>query len=165
MMPGIKGMKTLMAIPSREEDDRTKTKNNRESKLLWNDTAMGMLIVNLIVMRLHHEKFAKRYASPWKSCKKMCFTSSPRHIHRSTKGNHYILNFNLIEAIDSHTQNMAGLMGPHSKLPHSWTPEIASLCQRISRKGRLRYLYLSQEYRKALSSTRIDSKGKKRGWK
>lgn len=86
-----------------------------------------------------------------------------RHIHRSTKGNHYILNFNLIEAIDSHTQNMAGLMGPHSKLPHSWTPEIASLCQRISRKGRLRYIYLSQEYRKALSSTRIDSKGKKRG--
>ena len=43
MMPGIKGMKTLVATPSRIEDDGTKRKTNREFKLFLNDITMGCI--------------------------------------------------------------------------------------------------------------------------
>ena len=42
MMPGIKGIKTLVATPSRVEDDGTKRKN-REFKHLLNDITMGCI--------------------------------------------------------------------------------------------------------------------------
>ena len=43
MMPGIKGMKTLVATPSKMEDDGTKSENNREFKLLLYDITMGYI--------------------------------------------------------------------------------------------------------------------------
>lgn len=61
MIPGIKGMKTLVATPSRVKHYRTKSKNNREFKILLNEVTIGVHIVNLSVIhfgRLHHEKFA-----------------------------------------------------------------------------------------------------------
>ena len=94
-----------------------------------------------------------------------CLTSSPRDIYRNAKGNDYVLNLKvLIQAINEHTQTMAALMGPCSKLHHSWTNETASLSSWGSH-GRAYHEHLWQEYKKALSSTRRDSKGKERDQK
>ena len=90
-----------------------------------------------------------------------CLTSSPRDIYRNAKGNDYVLNLKVIvQALDEHTQTMAALMGPCSKL-HSWTHEAASLSSWVFH-GRAYCEHPWQEYRKALSSTRRDSKGNER---
>ena len=61
-MPGIKGMRILVGILSIVENDRAKSKDNREFKLLLNDIIIWVHLVNSTVItvgRLHHEKSAE----------------------------------------------------------------------------------------------------------
>ena len=79
-----------------------------------------------------------------------CLTSSPRDIYRNAKGNDYVLNLKvIIQALDEHTQTMAALMSPCSKLHHSWAHETASLSS-WGFHGRAYCEHPWQEYRKAV---------------
>lgn len=71
-MPGIKGMKTLVATPSRVKHYRTKSTKNREFKLLLNEITIGVHIVNLSVILLG-DYIMKNL--------QMCLTSSPGDTH------------------------------------------------------------------------------------
>lgn len=61
-MFGIKGMRILVGILSIVENDRVKSKDNREFKFFLNDIIIWVYLVNFIVIivgRLYYEKFAE----------------------------------------------------------------------------------------------------------
>lgn len=108
-MPEIRGMKKLVGISSRVENDRAKDKSHRKFKLFEVTHLHGYIWFTLLLL-LQGDYIMKNLQK--------CLPHQLSHKHPQKLKRH-ALKLHLNQTIHEHAQRMAGLVDPCSKLCHS----------------------------------------------